>query len=156
LFKNSTHLVQNVQGLQDENRDLKRQLEQMIAQAANSMQKELSTQTEMINGVKTVIKKLDLSDMNAAKTLAHNLEKEIGESVICFGIDQGDKANLLLLISNSLVESKSLNAGQIIREIVKHIQGGGGGQAFYASAGGKNPSGIGEAFNALKGILNKH
>ena len=154
LFKNSTHLVQNVQGLQDENRELKRQLEQMMIQAASSMQKELGSQVEVINGVKTVIKKLDLSDMNAAKTLAHNLEKEIGESVICFGIDQGEKANLLLLISNSLVDSKSLNAGQIIREIAKHIQGGGGGQAFFASAGGKNPAGISDSLEALKQLLN--
>ena len=77
MFKNSTHLVQNVQGLQDENRELKRQLEQMMIQAASSMQKELGSQVEVINGVKTVIKKLDLSDMNAAKTLAHNLEQEM-------------------------------------------------------------------------------
>ena len=58
------------------------------------------------------------------------------------------------MISNSLVDSKSLNAGQIIREIAKHIQGGGGGQAFFASAGGKNPAGISDSLEALKQLLN--
>ena len=153
LFKNATQLVQNVESLQEENKLLKKQIEQLMNQAASSLQKDLLSEVEEINGIKTIIQQVSINDMNAAKTLAHNLEKEIGEAIICFGIDQGEKANLLLLISNSLVESKSLNAGQIIREIAKHIQGGGGGQAFYASAGGKNPAGIGQALSGLKTLL---
>ena len=66
-----------------------------------------------------------------------------------FGLDAGDKANLQLLISKSLV-SDDLNAGNIIREVSKHIQGGGGGQPFFASAGGKNPDGISAALDELK------
>jgi len=154
LFKNATQLVQNVAGLQNENKELKKQLDQLMVQAANSIQKDLINEVEEINGLKTIIKEVSIADMNAAKTLAHNIEKELGEAVICFGINQGEKANLLLLISQSLVDSKSLNAGQLIKAISRHIQGGGGGQAFYASAGGKNPAGLSEAFTALRSLLN--
>ena len=71
-----------------------------------------------------------------------------------FGAENDGKALLSCYISKDLVSSKGLNAGNIVRELGKHIQGGGGGQPFFATAGGKNPSGIEEALKAGRNFLN--
>jgi len=94
-------------------------------------------------------KKLSGIDMEGMKTLAYSIEQSVGDVIVMFGLDAGEKANLQLLISKGLV-SDNLNAGQIIREVSKHIQGGGGGQPFFATAGGKNPKGISAALEELK------
>ena len=69
---------------------------------------------------------------------------------LLFGSDYGGKAILTCYISKDLAQEKNLNAGQVVRELGKYIQGGGGGQAFFATAGGKNPAGINEALQAVK------
>ena len=67
-----------------------------------------------------------------------------------FATEQNGKALLSCYISKELVASKGLNAGQVVRELGKYIQGGGGGQPFFATAGGKKPDGIDEALNEAK------
>ena len=77
------------------------------------------------------------------------MAKEVENLFACFGTNQNGKALLSCYISKNLVEEKELNAGQIIRELGKHIQGGGGGQPFFATAGGKNPDGIKKALDSV-------
>ena len=72
---------------------------------------------------------------------------------LLLGSEANGKALLACYISKDLVESKDLNAGTIVRELGKHIQGGGGGQPFFATAGGKNPAGIAEALSAARSYL---
>ena len=72
---------------------------------------------------------------------------------ILFGTEQNGKALLSCYISKELVALKNLNAGTVVRELGKHIQGGGGGQPFFATAGGKNPAGIEKALEEAKGYL---
>jgi alanyl-tRNA synthetase len=72
---------------------------------------------------------------------------------LLFGSEQNGKALLSCYISKELVSSKNLNAGTVVRELGKFIQGGGGGQPFFATAGGKNPAGIAEALEQVKGYL---
>jgi alanyl-tRNA synthetase len=72
---------------------------------------------------------------------------------LLFGTAVGEKAMLTCYISKELVAEKGLNAGQVVRELGKLIHGGGGGQPFYATAGGKNPAGIDEALNKAKGYI---
>ena len=71
------------------------------------------------------------------------------------GAEQDGKAILSCYISKELVEERGLNAGQIVRELGRHIQGGGGGQPFFATAGGKDPSGISKALEAAADYLNQ-
>ena len=106
-----------------------------------------------INGVKLVIKKLQGIDNKTAKTLAHNIANDLGEAVVLFGLVDGDKVQLMLLISESLTKTNKLHAGNIIRELAKEVGGGGGGQPFFATAGGKNPGGLDNAFNKMKELL---
>jgi alanyl-tRNA synthetase len=72
---------------------------------------------------------------------------------LLFGTEQNGKAVLSCYISKNLVAEKDLNAGNIVRELGKYIQGGGGGQSFFATAGGKNPDGIEEALGKARGYV---
>ena len=83
-------------------------------------------------------KKVDL-DANGMKDLAFGLGNGLRNGFIIFGAEHKGKALLSCYLSKELVASKGLNAGVVVRELGKYIQGGGGGQAFFATAGGKNP-----------------
>ena len=118
-----------------------------------SWKDDLVKSAKEVNGIKLVTKKLDGIDSKTAKTLAHNVSKELGEGVVLFGLVNEDKVQLMLLITNELTESNGLHAGNIIRELAKEIKGGGGGQPFFATAGGKDPNGLENAFAKLEGML---
>ena len=105
-----------------------------------------------MNGVQFLAKKVDL-DAGAIKDLAFKLGENKTDVFILFGTEQDGKALLSCYISKELVASKGLNAGTVVRELGKHIQGGGGGQPFFATAGGKNPDGIEAALNAAADFL---
>jgi alanyl-tRNA synthetase len=83
------------------------------------------------------------------------LEKELGNAVIAFGAVINDKPQLTLMISKGIIDNHGLNAGQMIREMAKSIQGGGGGQPHFATAGGKNTAGLEEALAKSKELLVK-
>lgn len=91
--------------------------------------------------------------MNGARDLAFKLAKEIKDLFLVIGTTEGNKSNLTLMISENLVKEKGLNAGNIIREAAKEIKGGGGGQAHFATAGGKNPAGLEKAFEKAKSFI---
>ncbi|MCD4698291.1 MAG: alanine--tRNA ligase, partial [Bacteroidales bacterium] len=105
-----------------------------------------------INGINFIAQKVDI-DMNSVKDLSFRLNKEVDNMVLLLGIQNEGKANLSLMVSESLVKEKDLNAGSMIREIAKEIQGGGGGQAHFATAGGKNPGGFEKAFSVAKKLI---
>jgi alanyl-tRNA synthetase len=149
LFKNPTDPVRNVSELIGQNKSLQKELEELKAASAGNLQKDLVSAFENRKGINVLAKKLTGVDSKSAKTIAYNLEKQVGDAVILFGLDNGDKANLMLTISQNIV-SETLDAGKIIKSISSYIQGGGGGQSFFATAGGKNASGIDDAILALK------
>ena len=92
---------------------------------------------------------MDLNQ-NSIKDLAFELGNQIDNLFLLIGTESGEKAFLTCFISKNLVTEKQLNAGQVVRELGKIIQGGGGGQPFYATAGGKNPKGLDEALEKGK------
>ena len=86
--------------------------------------------------------------------MAFQLEKSLGKGIVALGANIGGKPQLQVLISKDLVSERSeLNAGTFIREMAKHIRGGGGGQPFYASAGGSNPDGLDQAVQTIKELI---
>ena len=152
-LKNSNDPVKAIQNLQEENNELKKQVESLLRDKAKALKTELRSKIENINGVNFLSKKVDL-DANGIKDLAYQLGEEFDDLYILFGTEQNGKALLSCYISKGLVEKSDLNAGQIVRELGKYIQGGGGGQAFFATAGGKKPEGIDEALQHAKDYLN--
>ena len=153
-LKNPKNVIERVNALQEENKNLQKQLDVLMLEKAASLQKELRTQFKNINGVQTLITTLPIHDANSIKMLAYNLEKEIGASVfIVFGTINDDKPQLTVRISENLVKERGLNAGTIVRELAKDIKGGGGGQPFFATAGGTDASGLEKALARAKGLV---
>ena len=153
VLKNAKNPVKAISTLQDENSALKKQIEQLLKEKAGNLKGDLKNEITAINGVNFLAKKVDL-DAKGIKDLAHELGGELDDLFLFFGAENEGKATLTCYISKSLVSSKDLHAGTIVRELGKHIQGGGGGQPFFATAGGKNPDGIEAALEAVKTYLN--
>jgi len=152
LLNNAKEPVKALQNLQEENASLKKQIETLLKDKAKSLKGDLKNEIAEINGVNFLAKNVDL-DAAGMKDLCFELGNELDNLFVLFGSEQEGKALLTCYISKELVSEKGLNAGQVVRELGKHIQGGGGGQPFFATAGGKNPKGIDEAIKAAKNYL---
>jgi len=155
-LKNPMDVVKAIRDLQNEIKTLKQQLEEVEIQKAAGTQKSLLQKVEVINGIKLVIAEVDINDQKLLKTLIYQVGQELGESAfILLGAKSDGKPQLMLYISEDLVKSRKLHAGNIIKELARSIQGGGGGQPFFASAGGTHADGLSQALQQAKGIIEK-
>ncbi|MBX2846105.1 MAG: alanine--tRNA ligase [Saprospiraceae bacterium] len=139
--------------LVEENTALKAQLDQLVAQQASQIKQTLKAGVEEIDGVNFIGAKIDLSDSDAIKNLAFQLKQEVSHLFLVLGAEVKGKAQLTVMMSDELVAEKGWNAGQLIRELAKSIKGGGGGQPFYATAGGSDATGIPNAIEQAKATL---
>ena len=151
LIKNN-NLLKGVHQLMDENQKLKKQIEKLSSQKAGDLKLDLLQKVVDINGVNFIGSEIEL-DNKSIKNLAFELTKKDEKLVLVLATKESEKVTLTVAISKGLVEQKGLHAGNIIREISKEINGGGGGQAFFATAGGKNPSGIESALKKAADFL---
>ena len=152
-LKNPQDPIKSIVNLQEENARLHKELEQLKREQAKQLKGELKGEFVPVGDVQCLTKRLDL-DMATLKDLAFMLGEEVKDAFILFGSTQEDgKALLLCYINKELAKNKGLDAGKIVRELGKYIQGGGGGQPFFATAGGKKPEGIQEALDKAKEYL---
>jgi alanyl-tRNA synthetase len=152
VLKNAQDPVKAIQSLQEENAQLKKQMESLLKDKAKNMKGELAQELQNINGVQFLAKQVDLTP-EGAKDLAYELGN-LGKNIfLVLATAEEGKPTLTCYISKELVAEKGLNAGQVVRELGKFIQGGGGGQPFFATAGGKNAAGITEALAKAKDFL---
>jgi alanyl-tRNA synthetase len=151
-LKNPQDTIKAVVSLQDENAKLKKQVELLLKEKAKGLKGDLAAQIKEANGVKFLAAQVDL-DANGAKDLAYELGNNETNLFLVLATATDDKPMLTCYISKELVEAKGLNAGQVVRELGKYIQGGGGGQPFFATAGGKNVAGIKEALENAKQFI---
>lgn len=149
LLNNAKEPVKALQNLQTENADLKKQIEGLLKDKAKNIKGELKNELTNVNGIQFLAKELDL-DAGGIKDVAFELGSQFDNLFLLFAANQDGKAILSCYISKALVASKGLNAGLVVRTLGKYIQGGGGGQPFFATAGGKNPAGIQEALIAAR------
>ncbi len=152
LLNNAKEPVKALQSLQEENTSLRKQIESLLKDKAKNIKGELKGELTNVNGVNFLAKKVDL-DAAGIKDVAFELGSQFDNLFLLLGAEQKGKALLSCYISKELVANKDLNAGQVVRELGKFIQGGGGGQPFFATAGGKNPSGIEEALKEAVSYL---
>ena len=152
LLKNANDPIKGVQSLLKETAVLDKKLSQLMAEKAKGLKSELIKSATEINGVNFISAVVDL-ELSAMKDLSFECKKELGNLLMVLGAENNGKANLSVAVSENLIESKGLNAGQIIRDIAKEIQGGGGGQSSFATAGGKNPDGLQSAIAKAKALL---
>ncbi len=151
-LNNAQDPVKAVESLQVENHELQKQIKELLKDKTKNLKGDLKTEIQELNGVNFLAKKIDL-DAAGMKDLAFEIGGEIENLLLVLGSEYDGKALLACYISKDLVDSKNLDAGKIVRELGKYIQGGGGGQPFFATAGGKNPAGIDEALEKAKGFL---
>jgi len=152
VLKNPADVLKSVVNLQEENTKLKKEIEQLNKLKAASFKDDLIKNKKEINGINFIGALLD-TDAGSMKNIAFEIASELDDLFFVGGSNLNGKALLTIYISKNLVEARNLNAGTIIRELGKHIQGGGGGQAFFATAGGKNPDGLQSALEAAEKIV---
>ncbi len=146
ILKSPKNIVHNVEKLIEQNKALQKQVEQLLQEKATMLKNSLKNELRPVAGMNVIAKIVDVPSADVLKTIAYQLKKEIDDLFLVLGAKIGQKANLAIMISDSLVQ-KGLNASKIIREAAKEIQGGGGGQPFFATAGGKNPHGLQKAID---------
>jgi alanyl-tRNA synthetase len=142
LLKNPVDIEKSIEQLMEEHQKVKKQIEKLLTEKATSLKQELKSKVKDINGVQFLAEKVELQSADLIKNLLFELREELSNAFLLLAVELDAKPHLALIISDNLIEEKKLNASQIIRELGKEIQGGGGGQPFFATAGGKNLQGM--------------
>jgi alanyl-tRNA synthetase len=153
LLKNPKDIGKSVETLLDENTRLKKEIEKSILEKSSGLKNELAQKVQSINGINFIAEKVALPNADAVKNLAYQLKDIVTDLFLVLAADIDGKPNLTVMISESLVKDKGLNAGNIVRELAKEIKGGGGGQPFFATAGGSDLSGLDNALTKAKSFL---
>ena len=143
-LKNPQDILKAVHNLQEDNAKLAKQIEALMKDKVKNLKASLASQIQEVNGIQFLATQVDLNP-EGAKDLVYELGNLGTNLFLVLATAEEDKPMLTCYISKELVASKNLNAGQVVRELGKYIQGGGGGQPFFATAGGKSVAGIVEA-----------
>jgi alanyl-tRNA synthetase len=149
---NPRDLEQAVDKLMDENAALGRRLEAMNREQTLAEKKRILGLIEHKNGVNCLVSMVNIAGADEAKDLAFQLKNEIENLFCVLGWESEGKPGLAVMISEELVQTRQLDASALVRELAKHIQGGGGGQKFFATAGGKDASGLQAALQAATNL----
>ncbi|MBB2145104.1 alanine--tRNA ligase [Pedobacter sp. LMG 31464] len=152
LLKGNQNISLAVQALLDENAKLKKEVEKSISAKAGDMKQDIAAQAENINGINFIATQVDLPSAEAVKNLAFEVKALVSDLYLVFTTLIDDKPGITVMISENIVSEK-LNAAKIVRELGKEIQGGGGGQPFYATAGGKNAYGLTQVLIKAKDFI---
>lgn len=152
-LKSPKDLLKAIDELAQQKAELEKEISAFKKARAGDMKGDLINETVELNGINFIGKKVDL-DPKSIKDLAFQLKSEINNLFIILGAEFGGKSTITIALSDNLVTDKDLHAGNIIRVLSKEINGGGGGQANYATAGGNKPEGIESAIEKAKEYLN--
>lgn len=154
FFKNNNNTPKNVSDLLETNKELLKDIEKLQAAQAAGLKDQLIAKGTKHKDVLIIKSRLRDIDAKAAKTLSVNILAEVGAAVVLFCIEQEDKITIMLSIAEQIVQQNGWHAGKIVSELAKEVGGGGGGQPFYATAGGSNKEGIQHVFDKLESLLN--
>jgi alanyl-tRNA synthetase len=147
LLKNPKDIIKSIQALMEHNAGLQKEIDALIREKAKVVKAELLHKIKELNGIQFIAERIQLESGDAIKDLVFEM-KQKENTFIVLGAEIKGKPSVTVAISDDLVKSKGLNAGTIVRELAKAIQGGGGGQPNYATAGGTNSSGLQAALDS--------
>jgi alanyl-tRNA synthetase len=153
MLKNPKDVVEAIHSALEENKNLQKQIQELKEKQAGQLKQSLISKIRKENGIHILIEQVALNDSKIIKNLIYQIGKEHSPAIIVFGFSENEKPQLMCFVSEELVSTHALNATEWIRAIAKHIDGGGGGQAFFASAGGKNVSGITHALKQAEVLI---
>ncbi len=152
VFKNQKDILKAVKQMVQQNVQLQKEVDKLNREKALGAKDQLINSAEILNGIKFIGRKIE-GDAQAAKDLAFAIKAVVDDFVLVLAYEANEKAGLTIMVSERIAEEKGLNAGKLIREAAREIKGGGGGQAHFASAGGKDASGIEAAILKVKSLI---
>ncbi|AIZ64015.1 alanyl-tRNA synthetase [Hymenobacter sp. DG25B] len=152
---NPQHLIPSIEKQTEEMAALRKQLEQFEQQSINQQKDQLVSQVKPLNDVNFLAAQVQVSSADGLKTLAYNLRQAVPNLVAVLGAEIDGKPQLAVMLDDELAKAGKLNASTLVRELAKEIQGGGGGQPFFATAGGKNAAGLGAAIAKAEELVGK-
>ncbi len=154
-LKNPTNIVQGIEKLLEENTTFQKEINEFRKRQKSVLKEVLKKSIRLENGYNILSAQPDGLSASDVKDIAFQLKKEVENLILIVGIEAKGKANLSIMISETIVKKEDLHAGKIVKEAAKEIQGGGGGQPFFATAGGKNPAGIAKAIAKAEELIKK-
>ena len=158
LLKAPQDIVKAVQNLIDERNALQKQIDALQNEKVQQLKNELLMKVRAVNGSAggghmVLVERVDVPSADALKQLAYDLKAKVDNLALVLGADISGKPQLAVMLPDSLIQSRNLNAGQVVKELAKNIKGGGGGQPFFATAGGSDSSGLDAALAQGKALL---
>ncbi|MFD2570275.1 alanine--tRNA ligase [Spirosoma soli] len=158
LLKAPKDLVKAVQALMEERTALQKQVEALQNEKVQQLKNQLLEKVEAVNrnggpGHTRLVERVEVPNADALKQLAYDLKAKVDNLALVLGADINGKPQLAVMLPDSLIQTKNLNAGQVVKELAKNIKGGGGGQPFFATAGGSDSSGLDAALAQGKELL---
>ncbi|AQG79635.1 alanine--tRNA ligase [Spirosoma montaniterrae] len=158
LLKAPKDVVKAVQTLLEERSALQKQVEALQNEKVQQLKGQLLEKVEVVNrnggpGHARLVERVDVPNADALKQLAYDLKAKVDNLALVLGADINGKPQLAVMLPDSLIQSRNLNAGQVVKELAKNIKGGGGGQPFFATAGGSDASGLDAALAQGKELL---
>jgi alanyl-tRNA synthetase len=156
LLKSTGDVIENVEKMISENQLLKKTVEKYQINSAITIRKDLAEKAVLVNGIKVISCEVELDSADVLKIIANQFRTTGEDLIFIAGTSIEGRATLLVMVSDKLVKEKKISAVNIIKDISIEINGSGGGQPFLATAGGKNPDGIGNALNKAIEIIKKY
>ncbi|MBL3657334.1 alanine--tRNA ligase [Fulvivirga sediminis] len=153
LLKNPKDVKAAVNALVEQRNKLEKEIEALHAGETQKLKQELIGKVKSENGIQVLIEKVSLPAGDALKTLSFELKNEVENLFMVLAADIEGKPQISVVVADNLIKEKGLNAGSIVRELAKEIKGGGGGQPFFATAGGKDLSGIDNVLEKAREII---
>jgi alanyl-tRNA synthetase len=153
LLKGNKDLVSAVSSLIDENNKLKKEAEKALMEHSSSLKHDIVHHIKSVNGINVIATHVALPNAEAVKNLAFAVKDLVDDLLLVFTTLIDDKPGITVMVSEHLVQARGLNASNIVRELAKDIEGGGGGQPFYATAGGKNKDGLNSVLEKVEKLV---
>lgn len=153
LLKNPKDLVTAVKNLAEEKHALEKKLEAIHQEQANALKDELAKKAVAANGSHLIIEKVSVPNADALKNIAYALRNQFSDLLLVLAADVDSKPQVAVMIGEKLMETKKYHAGELVKVLAKEIDGGGGGQPFFATAGGKNMAGLDAVITKAKELI---
>ena len=154
ILKNNKDVVKSLSNLVEENNDLQKQLQALLKEKGQAVKKELLTKVQHKNGINFIAEQITFDSADELKNMLFEIRNQTENCVCVLGAEVKGKPSISVIISDNLVKDKNLNAGTIIKDLAKEINGGGGGQPFYAQAGGSKLEGLKAAIDKANALFN--
>ncbi|MBO0939520.1 alanine--tRNA ligase [Fibrella sp. HMF5335] len=154
LLKAPKDVVKAVQTLLDERNTLQRQVEALENEKVQQLKNELLGKITNAAEYSLLVERVAVPNADALKQLAYDLKAKVDNLALVLGADINGKPQLAVMLPDSLIKGRGLNAGQVVKDLAKHIKGGGGGQPFFATAGGSDAAGLDAALAQGRALLN--